>query len=111
MLEQDYENPYEHLMRNQKTIKYASKMQNARVMSQTLSDTPLSFNFKIPETIIVKQGKPTQWYYSNDLGQIRLRDENNDQSAMFDHFSQFTSDYTKPAAVVLHNSEEIQKEY
>jgi hypothetical protein len=46
-------------MRNLKTAKYAAKMQNARVMSQKLSDTPLSFNFKIPETIVVKEGKPS----------------------------------------------------
>jgi hypothetical protein len=72
-MQADHEKPYEHLMRYEKTAKYAAKIQNVKVCIEKLSNKALSFIFKIPQTVIIKDGLPAQWYYSNEMRQIKLQ--------------------------------------
>ena len=37
---------------------------------------PLSFNFKVPSTIVMTDGKPKRWYYSNEMGQLKIQNAN-----------------------------------
>jgi len=37
-----------------------------------MSRVPISFNFKIPETLLIRKGGIQRWYYSDELGVIRL---------------------------------------
>jgi hypothetical protein len=38
----------------------------AQAAIDQLSGVPLSFNFVIPQTVIIKEGIPDRWYYSNN---------------------------------------------
>lgn len=38
-----------------------------------VQSVPISFNFQVPETLILRDGKAIRWYHSNKLGQIRMR--------------------------------------
>ena len=33
---------------------------------------PLTFNFRIPETVTIADGMIKRWYYSNSLGQVKI---------------------------------------
>ena len=37
----------------------------------------LSFNFNVPETLIIEDGAIKRWYYSNSIGQVKLHDKEN----------------------------------
>ena len=37
---------------------------------------PISFNFQVPQTLIVNKGKAVRWYYSTKLGQVRIHNTN-----------------------------------
>lgn len=39
---------------------------------------PISFNFLIPQTLLLKEGKIQRWYYSNEMNQIKIHNEQRD---------------------------------
>ena len=63
---------------------------------------PISFNFRIPQTLIFKNGKLSEWYNINEMGNVTLRRHKEEdlkalvKEKMVDYTTPIFSAYRKP---------------
>ena len=65
-----------------------------------MNRVPISFNFQIPDTLTVSQGEVKRWYYSTDMGQIRIH---NPQRSWYNMVTDKLDDPSTPSLITYRN--------